>query len=126
MANTRYGLHVQISEPKTSEPLPVHHMSNVSSVIVVFEIGRGRSEAPTFIVDTEGQFLRFVANKRRVSDWSVFVSALTQNFQEGGLKGVRTDVDGEISNGWKEDLDIRTRDEFGIHTSSVLKESAAQ
>ena len=75
MANTRYGLHVQMSEPKTSEPLPVSHTLNVISV---FEIGRGRCRAPTFIVNTEGELLGFVANKGRVSDWSVFVQRLLE------------------------------------------------
>ena len=40
--------------------------------------------------------------------------------------GVRTDVDGEVSNGWKEDLDIWTGDELGIHPSSVFEEGATQ
>ena len=38
IANTRYGLHVQMSEPKTSEPLPMYHMLHVDDQ--VFEIGR--------------------------------------------------------------------------------------
>jgi len=54
MANTRYGLHVQMSEPKTSEPLPVSHTLNMISA---FKIGYGRCGTPTFIVNTESEFL---------------------------------------------------------------------
>jgi hypothetical protein len=38
--------------------------------------------------------------------------------------GVRTNIDSEVSNGRKEDLDIWTGDEFGVHSSSVFEESA--
>ena len=41
-------------------------------------------------------------------------------------RGVRTNVDGEVSNGWKEYLDIWTGDELGVHPSSVFEESATQ
>jgi len=41
-------------------------------------------------------------------------------------KGVRTNVDSEVSNGRKEDLDIWTGDELGEHPSSVFEESATQ
>jgi len=37
-----------------------------------------------------------------------------------------TDVYGEISDGRKEDLDIRTGDEFGVHPSSILEEGTTQ
>ena len=40
--------------------------------------------------------------------------------------GGRTNVDGEISDRRKEDLDIRTGDEFGVHPSSILEEGATQ
>ena len=44
----------------------------------------------------------------------------------GRAKGVHTNVDSQASNGWKEDLDIWTGDEFGVHSSSVFEESPAQ
>ena len=40
--------------------------------------------------------------------------------------GARTNVDGEVSDGRKEDLDIWTSDELGEHPSSVFEESATQ
>lgn len=42
------------------------------------------------------------------------------------MGGVRTNVDSEIPNRWKEDLDIWASDKFGIHSSSVFEEGAAQ
>lgn len=39
---------------------------------------------------------------------------------------IRTNIDGETPDGWKEDLDIRASDEFGVHSSSVFEESATQ
>ena len=120
IANTRYGLHVQISEPKTSEPLPVTCRASAGEP---FEIGDGRSGVPTFIMDTEGQFLRFVTNKSRVSDWNVIPFSTVKDTRDGSL---HTNIDGEISNGWEEDLDVWTGDELGIHSSSVFKQSATQ
>ena len=69
-------------------------------------------------MDTEGQFLRFVTNKSRVSDWNVIPFSTVREARDGNL---RTNIDGEISNRWEEDLDIWTSDEFGVHSSSVFK-----
>ena len=40
------------------------------------------------------------------------------------MGGVRTNIDSEISDRWKEDLDIWTSDEFRVHSSSVFEKSA--
>ena len=41
-------------------------------------------------------------------------------------RGIRTNVNGKVSNRWKEDLDIWTGDEFWEHPSSIFEESATQ
>ena len=37
-----------------------------------------------------------------------------------------TDIDGKIPDRRKEHLDIRTSDQFGVHTSSILKECTTE
>jgi hypothetical protein len=53
-----------------------------------------------------------------------FSALIRRSEREKTGRGVRTNVDGEVSNGWKEDLDIRTSDKLGEHPSSVFEESA--
>ena len=38
----------------------------------------------------------------------------------------RTDVNGDTTNGWKEDLDVRSSDELWTHSSCILEESATK
>jgi len=42
------------------------------------------------------------------------------------MGNVRTNVNGEISDGWEEDPNIRTGNEFGVHPTSVFEKSATQ
>lgn len=37
-----------------------------------------------------------------------------------------TDVDGQITDGREEDFDVGTSDEFWVHSSRVLEQSASQ
>ena len=60
IAYVRYGLHVQMSEPNTSEPLPTRYGQQRDM--------RGEGQAHTLIVYTEGKFLRLVGKVGGVAD----------------------------------------------------------
>ena len=82
-----------MSEPKTSEPLHSSWTRSVSS----FDSSERKAGFPT--IDKCIQLLVVCKQKYAL-----------------------TDVCGQVSDGWKEDLDIGTGDEFRVHSSSVLEE----
>ena len=86
-----------MSEPKTSEPLHSSWTRSVSS----FDSSERKAGFPT--IDKCIQLLVVCRQKDEL-----------------------TDVCGQVSDGWKEDLDIGTSDELGVHSSCGLEKSASE
>ena len=118
MAKTRYGLHVQISEPNTSEPLPVHH------------IGEPSLKLDTGIRDTDIHrgHERSIPSIRHEQRRGCRLDRVPEHLLRGHraeVRGTRTNVNGKVTDRWEKNLDIWTGNEFRVHSSSIFKESSA-
>ena len=107
----RYGLHVQMSDPKTSEPLPGSDVSTRRNSFRDAYIHRGRAASVPSSRQTDMQGFRLGPSQRN---------------DKIARRDMRTDVCGEVADRREEDLDIRAGDEFGVHPSRILEERTAE
>ena len=73
-------------------------------------------------MDTEGQFFCWIGRVCRITN--CMDGMLVNNYCKKSV--LLTNINSKISNGWKENLDIRSCDELWVHSTSIFKECPAK
>jgi len=68
-------------------------------------------------MNPECEFLAFVRHESRVANYMTLGQTEKKRMKH-------TNIDCQVSDGWQEDFDIGTCNEFGVHPSCILKQSA--